>query len=71
MHIPAWLLWIEMKALDGSISPDQKEVANYLESVGHTVIFAWGKDDAIKQTTDFIEARNARERIAKLASGEM
>lgn len=60
LHIPAWLLWVEMKAEDGKVSPDQKEIAAYLEGEGHKVIFAWGKEDAVKQVTDFIKTRNAR-----------
>lgn len=58
LFVPAWGLWIEMKAMDGKVSGAQKDMAKYLESVGYTVFFTWGKKDAIEQVTNFVEARN-------------
>lgn len=48
LFIPAWNLWIEMKReKKSSVSKDQKEWHEYLESIGHTVIVGYGCDDAI------------------------
>lgn len=68
LHVPAWNLWVEMKTLDGSLSPAQKEIITYLESVGDTVITAHGKDDAIEQITAFCKTRNANPRTGTIAA---
>ena len=49
LHVPDWNLWIEMKATDGALSPDQVAVIAYLETTGDRCVVAYGKDDAIKQ----------------------
>ena len=43
LFIPAWKLWIEMKRTKGGVvSPDQKNIIAYLESVGYQVIVGKG-----------------------------
>ena len=43
LYIPAWRTWIEMKRQkDGSVSPEQKDWHQYLESIGDCVILANG-----------------------------
>jgi hypothetical protein len=39
----------------GRLSPDQKKIISYLESVGHTVIVGKGAGDASKQVLEFLE----------------
>lgn len=47
LHIPAWKLWVEMKrAKGGKLSPEQKVVIPYLESIGDQVIVGHGFEDA-------------------------
>lgn len=47
LFIPAWGIWIEMKRQKGGrLSPDQIEMINYLESIGHHVIVGHGATDA-------------------------
>ena len=56
LYVPTWNLWIEMKrASGGRLSPDQKEMINYLESIGNTVIIGKGASDASKKVLDFME----------------
>jgi|TARA_R100001463_G_scaffold64861_5_gene118053 hypothetical protein len=56
LYVPAWKLWIEMKrASGGRLSPDQKEMINYLESIGNTVIIGKGASDASKKVLEFME----------------
>jgi hypothetical protein len=56
LYVPAWNLWIEMKrASGGRLSPDQKEMINYLESIGNTVIIGKGASDASKKVLEFME----------------
>jgi len=51
LYVPAWKLWIEMKrASGGRLSPDQKEMINYLESIGNTVIRGKGESDALEES---------------------
>ena len=55
LHVPAWRLRIEMKrAKGGRLSVEQKEVLDYLQTVGETVIVAAGCSDATKQVMDFL-----------------
>ena len=55
LYVPAWNLWIEMKRESGgTVSAAQKDWIEYLESVGHTVIVAHGKDAAIESICKFI-----------------
>jgi len=47
LFIPAWGIWIEMKRQNGGrLSPEQIEMINYLESIGHRVIVGHGAADA-------------------------
>ena len=56
LYIPSCNLWVEMKRVKGGrISPDQKKIISYLESVGHTVIVGKGATDASKQVLEFLE----------------
>ena len=50
LFIPQWNLWVEMKRESGGrLSPDQKSMITYLESIGNTVIIGKGAADASKQ----------------------
>jgi len=50
LFIPQWNLWVEMKRESGGrLSPDQKSMITYLESIGNTVIIGRGAADASKQ----------------------
>lgn len=50
LFIPEWKLFIEMKRTKGGrLSPVQKDVISYLESVGYTVIIGKGWQDAMQQ----------------------
>lgn len=55
LYVPAWCLWIEMKAEKGRVSPEQKDWHEYLSGVGDTVIVAYGFDDAVAQTEEFLK----------------
>ncbi len=58
LYIPSCNLWVEMKRVKGGrISPDQKKIISYLESVGHTVIVGKGATDASKQVLEFLDAK--------------
>lgn len=47
LFIPALNLWVEMKKeKGGKVSPNQKTIIAYLESLGHTVIIGYGWEDA-------------------------
>jgi len=56
LYIPSCNLWVEMKRVKGGrISPDQKKIISYLESVGHTVIVGKGAGDASRQVLEFFD----------------
>ena len=56
LYIPSCNLWVEMKRVKGGrISPDQKKIISYLESVGHTVIVGKGATDASRQVLEFFD----------------
>jgi hypothetical protein len=58
LYIPSCNLWVEMKRVTGGrLSPDQKKIISYLESVGHTVIVGKGAGDASKQVLEFLDAK--------------
>jgi hypothetical protein len=47
LFIPAHSLWVEMKRRKGgTVSKDQKDWIEYLESAGHRVIVSRGADEA-------------------------
>lgn len=48
LEIPAWNLFIEMKRVKGgTVSPEQKQVIQYLQNNGKVVFVCKGCDDAI------------------------
>ena len=50
LHIPAWSMWVEMKRQKGgALSPEQKDIISYLESIGHAVIVGRGFEHAKAQ----------------------
>lgn len=50
LFVPEWLLWVEMKRLSGGVvSPAQKKMIGYLESLGQRVIIGHGFEDAKRQ----------------------
>ena len=54
LFIPQWNLWVEMKRVSGGrLSPEQKAMIIYLESIGNTVIVGKGAADASKQILEF------------------
>jgi len=58
LFIPQWNLWVEMKRESGGrLSPDQKSMITYLESIGNTVIIGKGAADASKQILEHCDAR--------------
>jgi len=55
LHIPAWKLWVEMKRQKGGrLSDDQKQVVDYLESIGDRVIVGLGALDASTQIMEIL-----------------
>ena len=53
-HIPEWGLWVELKRVTkGCLSADQKNVIQYLESIGQKVIVGRGARDASEQVLRF------------------
>jgi hypothetical protein len=45
LFIPAWLVWIEFKRQKGgSVSPEQRDWMDYLESIGHRTFVAKGAE---------------------------
>ena len=56
LHVPVWRLWIEMKRQTGGrLSEDQKDVLDYLQTIGDAVIVAKGCDDAVRQVADYLK----------------
>jgi hypothetical protein len=56
LFIPAWMLWVEMKRVKGgSLSVEQKDWINYLESVKFYCIVGKGANDAKAKISDFFE----------------
>lgn len=54
LFVPAWRLWVEMKRTKGgSLSPEQKDWRDYLQSVGYWVIVGKGAEDARRQISAF------------------
>ncbi len=54
LFIPAWRLWVEMKRQKGGVlSPDQKEVIEYLRRVQYCVIVGKGAEDAKQQISAY------------------
>ena len=56
LFVPAWRLWIEMKRIKGgSLSSEQKDWRDYLQSVGYCVIVGKGANDAKRQLSEFFD----------------
>lgn len=56
LFIPAWRLWVEMKRVrGGSLSGEQRNWIQYLESVGYWVIVGKGAEDAKRQVSAFFD----------------
>jgi len=56
LFIPAWRLWVEMKRVKGgSLSAEQKDWIQYLESVGYWVIVGKGAEDAKAKISAFFD----------------
>ena len=56
LFIPAWRLWVEMKrSKGGSVSAEQKDWIQYLESVNYRCIVGKGADDAKRQISAFFD----------------
>ena len=53
LFIPAWKVWIEMKAVGGKASDEQADWAVYLEGEGYQVWFCWGFEDAQKKCIEY------------------
>jgi len=59
LFVPAKGLWIEMKRVKGgALSPEQKAMMQYLESVGYRAIVCKGAEDAKAKISAFFETRN-------------
>lgn len=58
LFIPQWNLWVEMKRESGGrLSPEQKSMISYLESIGNTVIIGRGASDASKQILEHCDEK--------------
>lgn len=58
LYVPAWNLWIEMKRKSGGrLSPEQKQMIDYLKGIGHTAIVGKGAEDASAQILQFLKER--------------
>jgi hypothetical protein len=56
LFIPAWRLWVEMKRKKGGVlSPDQKEIIEYLKRVHYSVIVGKGAEDAKQQISAYYD----------------
>lgn len=56
LFIPAWRLWVEMKRVKGgSLSAEQKDWIQYLESVNYWCIVGKGAEDAKAKISAFFE----------------
>lgn len=61
LYVPSWNLWIEMKReTGGRLSREQKDMIEYLQSIGHTVIVGKGATDASRQVLEFLSSRSGR-----------
>ena len=56
LFVPAWRLWVEMKRVKGgSLSAEQKDWIQYLESVNYRCIVGKGAEDAQRQLQAFFD----------------
>jgi hypothetical protein len=55
IFIPKWKLWVEMKRIKhGSLTANQREIIEYLQTCGYKVIVARGFDDAKAKVEQFV-----------------
>jgi hypothetical protein len=58
LFCPEWRLWVEMKRVKGGIvSPEQKGMIDYLQSVEYHVIVGKGAEDAKAQILEFLDEK--------------
>ena len=56
LFVPEWLLWIEFKRQKGgSVSKEQKEWHEYLDSIGQTVLICKGAEHAREIVLNFVK----------------
>ena len=56
LFVPAWRLWVEMKRVKGgSLSAEQKDWIQYLESVNYWCIVGKGAEDAKAKISAFFD----------------
>jgi hypothetical protein len=56
LYVPEWKLWIEMKkATGGRVSPDQRAMIKYLESIGDHCLIGYGCEDAQAKVDFFVD----------------
>ena len=56
LYVPRHKLWIEMKRRKGGqLSPEQKEIIDYLQLIGDKVIVCRGFDDARTQIMEILK----------------
>ena len=56
LFVPEWCLWVEMKRVKGGrLSPDQKDVIEYLESIGQTVLVGKGAKQASELVLKYVK----------------
>lgn len=48
-------MYVEMKALDGKLSEQQKEIIPALRAQGYYVVIGWGMDDAVKKIEFYLK----------------
>ena len=58
LFIPEWNLWVEMKRVQGGrLSPEQKNMIGYLESIGQTVLVGKGAKHASELILKYIQEK--------------
>lgn len=61
LFVPAWGLWVEMKRQKGgALSPAQKSLILYLQSLRMSVIVGYGFEDAKAKTLQHLEETHER-----------
>ena len=60
LYVPAWRLWVEMKReKGGTVSDEQSDWLDYLQTIGDSVILGRGFEDARAQVVEFISRQTA------------
>ena len=56
LFIPAWLCWIEVKRVRGSVWSEQQQAFKaYVESIGQTYLLAYGFEDGRSKLISFLD----------------